>query len=179
MTESTRPFEKSAIHHVAFACRDIEQTHHFYGDLLGLELMHTEMTDLGQGFFRHTFYDTGDGSAIAFFDMHGVGEPENLRTAISTDLDLPLWVNHIALRSTPERNDEVRSRMKAEGIRATMVLDHDWCQSRYYTDPNGILVELCVDTPGMPYAPDKALAALTQRPEAHRSIESTEDPAAQ
>ena len=36
----TRP---NGFHHVAFACRDTEATRHFYEDLLGFPLVHTEV----------------------------------------------------------------------------------------------------------------------------------------
>lgn len=62
------------LHHAAYACADLEATHHFYEDLLGFPLVHTEVEHLQDGYFRHVFYDLGDGSCIAFFDLHGVGE---------------------------------------------------------------------------------------------------------
>jgi len=42
-----------------------------------------------------------------------------------------------------------------------MTVDHDWCQSLYYLDPNGIMVEFCEDTPGIVPDRAKALALLT------------------
>ncbi len=53
--------------------------------------------------------------------------------------------------------EEVRSRMTSEGIEPTMEIDHGWCHSLYYLDPNQVLVELCRDTTGMPV--DKKEAA--------------------
>ena len=50
--------------------------------------------------------------------------------------------------------------MAAEGIEPAMEQDHGWCHSLYYLDPNGIMVELCRDTPG--FDPDPA--------EAHRLL---------
>jgi catechol 2,3-dioxygenase-like lactoylglutathione lyase family enzyme len=145
-----------AIHHVAFACRDADATHHFYSDLLGLRLVHTEATPFDKGWFRHLFYDCGDGSAIAFFDLHGVGEPEPLRTAISTDLGLPAWVNHLALRVDESSKATILQRLEADGVLPDIEIDHGWCVSTYLTDPNGILVELCLDRPGLPDEPDEA-----------------------
>lgn len=138
----------TAIHHVAFACRDPEENHRFYADILGLDLVNTEVQRMGEALVRHLFYDTGDGSCLAFFHLRGVGEPEPLRTAISTDLGLPLWVNHVALRADAARVEDVRGRLEAAGVDVQMDLDHGWCKSMYFTDPNGILVELCVDEPG-------------------------------
>ncbi len=139
-----------ALHHVAFACRDLDATHRFYQELLGFPLVCTEVTRRGPAWLKHVFYDLGDGSAIAFFDLHGVGEPTPLATAISTDLGLPIWVNHLAVRVDAERQAALRARLEAGGYKATLDIDHGWCHSVYFTDPNGILVELCRDTPGMP-----------------------------
>jgi len=155
-----------ALHHVALACRDLEATHHFYEEVLGFPLVHTEM-DRGPrgGWIKHVFYDLGDGSCMAFFDLHGVGEPEGFETAISTGLGLPIWVNHLAVRADDGRVSEVKARAAAEGIEPTMELDHGWCRSVYFTDPNGVLVELCVDSPGFEPDPEEAHRLLHATPE--------------
>ena len=31
------------VHHVAYACRDIDETNHFYTELMGMPLVHTEV----------------------------------------------------------------------------------------------------------------------------------------
>ncbi|MAU50709.1 MAG: glyoxalase/bleomycin resistance/extradiol dioxygenase family protein, partial [Actinobacteria bacterium] len=55
-------FRRTGIHHVAYACRDIEATRHFYEDLMGMPLVHTEVKREEDSYFRHLFFDTGDGS---------------------------------------------------------------------------------------------------------------------
>ena len=55
-----------------------------------------------------------------------------------------------------QRQDSARARMAAEDIKPIMDVDHGWCHSHYYLDPNGIMVEFCRDTPG--FTPDTALA---------------------
>ncbi len=145
-----------SIHHVAYACRDLDATHHFYADIIGLTLVHTEVTPFDQGFFRHVFYDCGDGSALAFFDLHGVGEPQPVPTAISTDLGLPAWVNHFAYRVDEASKAAILDRLRADGREPDIELDHGWCVSTYITDPNGILFELCLDRPGLPVDPAEA-----------------------
>ncbi len=144
------------LHHIALVCKDVAATHRFYQDLIGLELVYAESSNVRSGYLRHFFYDLGDGSCIAFFDLHGVGEPEHFDTAISTGLGLPAWVNHIALRSTVERTEAVTKRFADVGEEPVMVIDHGWCRSSYFQDPNGNLVELCVDAPG--FTPDPAAA---------------------
>lgn len=151
----------TGLHHVAYACRDIEATHHFYEDLMGFRLVHTEVEEIEDGFFRHVFFDLGDGSCLAFFDLHGVGEKEGWSTEVSTAAGLPVWVNHIAFRASLEQQEAVRARMDAEGIKPLMQLDHGWCDSLYYLDPNGIMVEMCRDTPGFEPAPETAKQLLT------------------
>ncbi len=146
----------AGFHHVAFACKDIEETARFYDDLLGFPLVHTELQGDDQHFMRHIFFDLGDGSALAFFDLHGVGEPDDMATDISTGMGLPLWVNHLAFRADGARIAEVKEKMTAAGIEPEMDLDHGWCHSIYYKDPNGILIEFCEDTPG--FVPDPKTA---------------------
>lgn len=50
----------AAIHHVAFACRDLVETHRFHADVLGLRRVDTEVQRLGESEVRDVFHDTGD-----------------------------------------------------------------------------------------------------------------------
>lgn len=161
MSENRKPASEG-LHHVAYACRDIEQTHRFYEELMGFALVHTEVETFDDGgYFTHTFYDLGDGTCIAFFDVHGVGEREGWSSEISKGNGLPVWVNHVAFRATAEQQDAVRGRMDAAGISPLMEIDHGWCHSLYYLDPNGIMVEMCRDTPGFSPDPDAARSLIT------------------
>jgi catechol 2,3-dioxygenase-like lactoylglutathione lyase family enzyme len=156
-------------HHVAYACRDIDETNHFYVDLMGMPLVHAEVKEMEGGFFRHVFYDTGNGTCIAFFDLHGIGEAPDWSTEISTGNGLPVWVNHVAFDADEARQEAVRERMDLAGIKPLMEVDHGWCHSLYYLDPNGIMVEFCRDTPGFVPDPEGAAAQLHATEETHRS----------
>ena len=160
----------SGVHHVAYACRDIDATVHFYEDLMGFPLVHTEIKRLDDGFFRHIFFDTGGGGAIAFFDVHGVGEAEGWRADISTGNGLPIWVNHIAFGADRDTQEAARARFEAAGIAPLMDIDHGWCHSLYYLDPNGIMVEFCRDTPGFEPDPERAHALLHATEETDHSV---------
>lgn len=154
----------TGFHHVAFACKDLDATVNFYDRLLQFPLVHTEVQGQPKHFMRHVFFDLGDGSSLAFFYLHGVGEPENYKTEISTGLDLPIWVNHVAFAADEARYQQVKLTMAAAEIEPVMEVDHDWCQSVYYADPNGILVEFCKDTPGFKPDPEKAHSLLNAIP---------------
>jgi catechol 2,3-dioxygenase-like lactoylglutathione lyase family enzyme len=157
------------IHHVAYATRDVEATTHFYEDLMGFPLAHTEIQRFDASWLRHVFYDTGPGDGgerefIAFFQFHEVGEQPGWTTDVSDRVGLPVWVNHTAFRASAEMQEAVRARMAAEGIEPVMEQDHGWCHSLYYLDPNRILVELCRDTPGFEPDPAEAKRLLTVDP---------------
>jgi catechol 2,3-dioxygenase-like lactoylglutathione lyase family enzyme len=154
-----------AFHHVAYACRDTEETRHFYEDLMGFTLKHTEVAEFPNGgSMRHLFFDTGDGSSMAFFHLDRAGEEEGWRSEISTGNGLPVWVNHVAFTATAEQQEAAKERMTAAEIKPLMEIDHGWCWSLYYLDPNGIMVEFCRDTPGMPSDGAAARDLLSWRP---------------
>lgn len=156
--------DKSGFHHVAFACRDIEATRHFYEDLLGFPLVHTEMDGDDNGFMRHIFFDLGDGSAMAFFQLNDANGPGQYKTDISTGMDLPVWVNHVAFKADEARQQAVKETMDKAGIEPLMEVDHNWCQSLYYLDPNGIMVEFCRDTPGIEPDRQEAMRLMSAKP---------------
>lgn len=146
MPETKTPKSKS-VHHIAYATRDVEATYDFYANKLGLPLIHAENTRVEGGYHRHFFFGIGSGEAIAFFEVHDVGEDPDYKTAISTGLGLPSWVNHIAFRldTLEELSDQVKF-MHDNGIGDVLEINHGWCTSVYMEDPNGITVEFCVTT---------------------------------
>lgn len=162
---------EKGFHHVAYACKDVEATRHFYEDLMGFPLIHVEGAAFedpqrGSGYMRHLFFDCGGGESIAFFDVNNVGETKDWHADISTGNGLPVWVNHCAFWADEEQQNTTRERMAAHGVKPLMELNHDWCFSSYYLDPNGIMVELCRDTPGLPVDVEAARAGLKVIPQA-------------
>ena len=79
----------ASLHHVAFACKDPEATRHFYEDLMGFPLVHTEVAPVEKGFIRHFFFALDDGSCLD-----------------SADVSLPVY----ATRVTAEGDVQVGSR---------------------------------------------------------------------
>ena len=87
-----------AFHHVAIATRDLDATHHFYSEVMGFTLAKVEAAAAPEGgWARHLFYDTGDGSCLAVWDIHDdPAVPEDFDPSISRGLGLPSWTNHLA-----------------------------------------------------------------------------------
>ena len=111
----SKEIRNKGFHHVVYACKNGEETRHFYEDLLGMPLVHTEVKNAPDGFFRHLFFDTGDGSCIAFFEVSGVGESPDWSSEVSVGNGLPVWVNHLAFASDENRTEAVRTRLTEEG----------------------------------------------------------------
>jgi catechol 2,3-dioxygenase-like lactoylglutathione lyase family enzyme len=149
-----------AFHHVAYSTKDLEATRHFYEDLFGFPLVNTEFHDREDGWIKHIFFDTGKGQCIAFFAFENIGERPDWATDVNETLGVPVFVNHAAFAATGEMQESIRARMASEDIEPTMEIDHGWCYSLYYLDPNQVLVELCRDTPGMPRDQEEAARVL-------------------
>ena len=136
-----------AFHHVAFATKDLAETHRFYTAAMGFELVKvvTGKTPEG-GWAKHAFYDTGGDGLLAVWEIHDESLGGAWQTALSTGLGLPVWANHIAFDARDRRGMETaRERWLAHGCDVAEV-DHGFCVSIYTTDPNGILVEWCAST---------------------------------
>jgi catechol 2,3-dioxygenase-like lactoylglutathione lyase family enzyme len=156
---TNREFELGGINHVALVCSDMARTVEFYSGVLGMPLI--KSMDLPDGMGQHFFFDAGNGDCVAFFwfadapdgevgettpaALPGVGD---IVTAIGT-------MNHLAFHVPPERFDEYRDRLIAEGVAVGPVLNHDdsasqvaqvlhpgvFIRSFYFTDPDGVMLE--------------------------------------
>jgi len=152
-----------AYHHMAIVTKDMATTHQFYTEGMGFELVKVEKAKSPTGgWAKHFFYDTGDGEMMAFWELHDERIPAEHETAIATGLGLPMWTNHIAFGARDLKELALaKDRLLGAGY-DVMEIDHNWCQSVYVTDPNGIMVEFCVTTRAFSQADkDEAFAALT------------------
>jgi catechol 2,3-dioxygenase-like lactoylglutathione lyase family enzyme len=131
------------VHHTARPTWKLRETVHFYRDLLGLPLVHA-ISARGWGpedhaDFLHFFFDSGNGSTIAFFYYIGTEAPE---FAQPRD-DYRYRATHTAWR-VESREALVLSRAKVEaaGIKVLHQVRHEVIESVYFEDPNGYMVEL-------------------------------------
>jgi catechol 2,3-dioxygenase-like lactoylglutathione lyase family enzyme len=145
-TTSPVPAKLGAIHHVAFRCRDAEQTRWFYEDVLGLKAAAGIVAEEIPGSrakipYMHIFFELGDGNYIAFFDAPDTAKAEWFERKDSFDM-------HVAIQVETEAEMlAMRDRIRANGIGCSIALDHHFVRSVYMYDPNGIQVEITVRTP--------------------------------
>ena len=129
------------LHHFAYRCRNAEETRAFYEDVLGLKLAHVIAADTVPSTgehspYFHIFFELGDGSYVAFFDL---GDDQ----ATTPDPATPAWVNHLALEVAGEDELETaKARLEDAGVEVLGITDHEFVKSIYFFDPNGIRLEL-------------------------------------
>jgi len=149
----------AALNHVAYVTRNTALTKRFYTEVLGLRLVgHAEEQAVGStgegGRFLHTFFQMGDGSCIAFFEIEGQPLDQH-------DSKLPRWAPHLALSlNSREDLDAAQARLKEHGVEVLGPVDHEgiWT-SLYFFDPNGVRLELTHQNREL--GPDDAEAAAT------------------
>lgn len=153
----------SGIHHSAFRCRDAEETRAFYEDVLGFPLAAALVIEPGgkatsrDQAFMHLFFELNDGNYIAFFDVpKGASED---RFAIKDGLDL-----HFAMEaSSMEQLKGWQDRLNAAGVPCAGPIDHHFCHSIYFADPNGLALEItCRDAAHDAVMADEAAGAHQQ-----------------
>lgn len=146
------------LYHYSYPCRDGEETRKFYEDLLGLPLVNCMQSDrvpsTGENKpYAHFFFEMGDGSYMAFFDLG-----ENVMPLPSPNT--PDWVQHFAMEV--DSVDEVlkfKQRLNEAGVETTDVVDHDFINSIYFFDPNGLRLEITARTEAPGYLEQAASEA--------------------
>ncbi|MGH7905338.1 MAG: VOC family protein [Candidatus Binataceae bacterium] len=149
------------VHHMAFLARDMDETVRFYSEIMGFPIVVTLQLpdsdpfpgivpgDLGGA--KHYFFDIGNGDRLAFFWCPKDKLPDNFARIGAG--------NHLAfaLGSIAEL-DAAESYLKERGVQIKSRVDHTFCQSIYFDDPNGITLELSVYqhpcTPEQPFLQD-------------------------
>lgn len=156
--------ESEGIGHLALVCRDMARTVDFYEGILGMRLVKT--IELPAGLGQHFFFDCGGGDMLAFFWFPEAGDPVAGVTGPMARPDTGEMVsavgsmNHVAFRVSPGRLEECRDRLLSAGVECSEVLNHDdsewgvapedhpgvFVRSVYFSDPDGILLELAAWT---------------------------------
>jgi catechol 2,3-dioxygenase-like lactoylglutathione lyase family enzyme len=135
------------VHHLALCTDDMKMTVDFYVEILGMPLVHAMKVPPGLGTgagnrgnppyerVRHYFFDMGNDSLLAFFEIPKGKEPAGNRNAIGA-------MQHCAFTVTASRFREVEARLKARGIEYLGPIKQlSGMFGIYFYDPNGILLE--------------------------------------
>ena len=147
------------LHHIAYRCRDAQRTVDFYTKVIGLKyvagLMPPEnakpswpLNEPGQPPRKvvgeeadsiHIFFELGDGSYLAFFDVPAGGDDSQDPT--------PWWVKHIAFE-VPDMKAllDAKARLEAHGVQVLGPKEHGLCKSIYFMDPDGHRLECALRT---------------------------------
>jgi catechol 2,3-dioxygenase-like lactoylglutathione lyase family enzyme len=130
------------IHHVTAICSDLERTVSFYRDLLGLSLV-KRGANVDDPTARHFYFgdpEATPGSIVTFMEY-----PSMEQGAIGVGV-----LHHFALRAGSL--DELaawQAHLNAHGVQATEPIDRTYYSSIYFRDPDGNIVEIATDGPGI------------------------------
>jgi catechol 2,3-dioxygenase-like lactoylglutathione lyase family enzyme len=160
-------------HHIAYRCRDAEETYKFYVDLLGLKpaaALSFDKTPSGEDKpFMHLFFEMGDGNFIAFFDAPASASDETFGLKDGID------DYHFAFEvGTMDEVMTFKTRLEEAKVPAFGPIDHTFCHSLYFFDPNGLACEIttkdaCHDA-YMEEEGGKAAQAITEWSEKTKAI---------
>ena len=137
------------VHHLALTTEDMKATTEFYVNVVGMPLVHAMKVPPGLGSgpgnrgnppyeeIRHYFFDMGNDSLLAFFEIPAGEKPQTDRDAIG-------GMQHIAFVVTPTKFKEIQSRLLQRRIEFDGPIDIlPGMQSIYFFDINGIRLEAC------------------------------------
>ncbi len=136
------------VHHLAMLTKDMDSTVKFYTEVLEWPVVVTlhlpnpnplpgiTWGDLGG--LKHYFFDCGNGDRVAFFSWNeslGDARPEagaghHFAFALDSEDDLAT----------------MKTDLEAKGVEVSDVINHFFCKSIYFKDPNGIHLEFSVYT---------------------------------
>jgi catechol 2,3-dioxygenase-like lactoylglutathione lyase family enzyme len=134
------------VHHLALVAKDLKATHEFYTRVMKMELtcaIHVPPFEPEEAL--HLFYDMGGGNQLAFFWFRDAPDPirGQAHPGSPAEVNAAGSMHHLAF-SVDSKDEllEFREHLKASGIRVTPVIDHGFCQSIYFSDPDGMQLEI-------------------------------------
>ncbi|MDT8397053.1 MAG: VOC family protein [Pseudomonadales bacterium] len=138
------------LHHAAYLTKDMDATVQFYNKVLDMPLVVTLALPSPDPFAgqikvrgdvagtRHYFFDCGQGACLAFFSWN--------ETFGDTSAELGV-MHHVSLNiGSEEELYAMKAKLEANDIEVSNVIDHFFCKSIYFRDPNGLYLEYSVTT---------------------------------
>jgi catechol 2,3-dioxygenase-like lactoylglutathione lyase family enzyme len=137
------------VHHLALNTEDMKMTADFYVDVVGMPLVHAMKVPAGLGTgagnrgnppfenLRHYFFDMGNDSLLAFFEMPKGKKQQGDRDAIAA-------MQHVAFAVSDKEFEALQARLTARNIEFLGPIEIlPELYSIYFFDPNGIRLEAC------------------------------------
>jgi catechol 2,3-dioxygenase-like lactoylglutathione lyase family enzyme len=164
------------VHHLALVTDDIKATTDFFVNIVGMPLVHAMKVPPGLGTgpgnrgnppwedVRHYFFDMGNDSLLAYFEIPKGAMPQADRNAVG-------GMQHCAFVMPPEKWQALRSRLQAAGIPYDEVEPLPGLSSLYFKDPAGARLEACCQ-PADEDAPDVIGLVLQTKAQARRELET-------
>jgi catechol 2,3-dioxygenase-like lactoylglutathione lyase family enzyme len=135
------PSNARGIHHMALLSSDVERTIRFYDGLLGFPLVEV-MENRDYAGSTHFFFDLGNSNLLAFFDFPGLDLGEYAEVLGG--------LHHVAISISRSRWEDARERLTAAGVEHVVHSE----VSMYFSDPDGVRLELLADPLGEMYGVD-------------------------
>jgi catechol 2,3-dioxygenase-like lactoylglutathione lyase family enzyme len=132
--------------HIGLSTLDLDKTREFYEGILGFKPVVADTITIEEGGrLRHLFFDVGRDQLVAFLEPRGVpGIPAGYDAGINRGLGVPAAFYHFAFEAgSPAALAQRRDELRAKGVAVTDIVDHQWAQSIYFKDPNGLSLEYC------------------------------------
>jgi len=130
------------LHHVTAICSNLDRTVSFYRDLLGMTLIKRTENEDDPG-ARHFYFGDSEatpGSIVTFMEY-----PNMEQGAIGVGV-----VHHFALRAgSLDELSAWHQHLNQHGVQATEPINRTYYSSIYFRDPDGNIVEIATDGPGI------------------------------
>jgi catechol 2,3-dioxygenase-like lactoylglutathione lyase family enzyme len=136
--EDRPPSTARGVHHVALMCSNVARTIEFYQALLGFPLVEIFENRDYKG-STHLFFDIGHDNTLAFFDFPGLG--------LGPYAEVLGGMHHVAISVGRAEWDAARSRLEEAGVACQV----ESGVSLYFTDPDGVRLELIAEDLGSLY----------------------------
>lgn len=166
------------VHHLALTTEDMQGTTDFFVNVVGMPLVHAMKVPPGVGVgpgnrgnppyeeIRHYFFDMGNDSLLAFFEIPEGEKPVSDRDAIG-------GMQHCAFTVTPDQFSALQERLDAAGHAYDGPVDIlPGLVSIYFLDPNGIRLEACCQ-PDEGGDPQVIASVLQTKAQARAELETT------
>ena len=175
-----RSLNTRGVHHLALTTDDMRMTTDFYVNVMGMPLIHALKVPPGLGTgpknrgnppyeeIRHYFFDMGNDSILAFFEIPKGAEPQTNRNAIG-------GMQHCSFVVTKEHFAELEQRLNDRGIKHSGAIPQlPGLLGIYFYDPNGIRLEFACQ-PDDGEEPDVMRTMIQTKNEARAELESLSD----